>query len=208
MSVTLYHHPWSRAANVVWMLEEVGVAYDLAYIDFVAGANKTPEFLAKNPMGKLPTLVDGETVITESAAIGLWLADRYSLGDLAPTLDDPARASYYRWILYGPSVIEPGCYAHQASWSYKASSAGWGTYEAMLDTVERAIGDGPWLLGERFTMADVCFGGTVIYMTGFGMMEKRPAIMAYVDRLKARPARLRSDAVNARVGAEHGLQQG
>lgn len=208
MSITLYHHPWSRAANVVWMLEEVGVPYDLEFVDIVQGAHKTPAFLAKNPMGKLPTLVDGHTVITESAAIGLWLADRYSLGDLAPNIDDAARATYYRWILYGPSVIEPGCYAHSASWPAKPSAAGWGTYEAMLDTVEAAIGAGPWLLGDRFTMADVCFGGTVIYMTAFGMLEKRPAFMAYVERLKSRAARVRSDAINAQVGEAHGLKAG
>lgn len=208
MSITLYHHPWSRAANVVWMLEEVGVDYELAFVDFRTGANKSAAFLAKNPMGKLPTLVDGETVITESAAIALWLADRYSLGGLAPSLDDPARATYYRWILYGPSVIEPGCYAHQENWPFKPSSAGWGTYEAMLDTIETAIGDGPWLLGDRFTMADVCFGGTVIYMAAFGMLEKRPAFTAYIDRLKARQARVRSDAINARVTQEQGLAQG
>ncbi len=204
MPITLYHHPWSRAANVVWMLEEVGVPYDLEFVDTLKGAQKDPAFLAKNPMGKLPTLVDGDTVITESAAIALWLADRYSLGDLAPNLDDPARATYYRWILYGPSVIEPGCYAHSASWPSKPSAAGWGTYEAMLDTVEFAIGGGPWLLGERFTMADVCFGGTVIFMTSFGMMEKRPVIMAYVERLKGRVARTRSDAINAQVAETHG----
>jgi glutathione S-transferase len=208
MSITLFHHPWTRAANVVWMLEEVGVPYELSFVDTHAGAHKTPGFLEKNPMGKLPTLVDGETVITESAAIGLWLADRYALGRLAPALDDPARATYYRWILFGPSVIEPGCYAENAHWEYRPSAAGWGTYAAMLDTVERAIGDGPWLLGDRFTMADVCFGGTVGYMVTFGMMEKRPSILAYVDRLEARDARQRSKAINAEVAASHGVGMG
>lgn len=206
MSIKLFHHPWSRAANVVWMLEEVGVDYELAYVDIMKGSQKDPTFLALNPMGKLPTLVDGDTVITESAAIALYLADRHSLGELAPALDDPERATYYRWILYGPSVIEPGCYANQAKWDYRPGSAGWGTYEAMLDTIEAAIGEGPWLLGERFTMADVCFGGTVGYMLQFGMLEKRPAFTAYVDRLEAREARKRANAVNQRVIAEHDLQ--
>ncbi|MCA9570067.1 MAG: glutathione S-transferase family protein [Myxococcales bacterium] len=207
MSITLFHHPWSRAANVVWMLEEVGVPYDIQFVDIMKGEHKTPAFLAKNPMGKLPTLVDGDTVITESAAIAMWLADRYSLGNLAPAVDDPARATYYRWILFGPSVIEPGCYAKHAGWDYKPGSAGWGTYEAMLDSVEAAIGEGPWLLGDRFTMADVCFGGTVGYMTSFDMMDQRPSFMAYVERLKAREARLRSDAINNRIIAEHNVGQ-
>jgi len=205
MSITLYHHPWTRAANVVWMLEELGVDYDLVYTDIMAGAHKTPSFLAMNPMGKLPTLVDGDTVITESAAIALTLADKHSLGDLAPALDDPARATYYRWILYGPSVIEPGCYAHAGGWDFKPGSAGWGAYDTMLDTIEAAIGDGPWVLGDRFTMADVCFGGTLGYMLQFGLIEARPAFAAYRDRLEAREARQRARAVNERVIAEHGV---
>jgi glutathione S-transferase len=208
MSITLFHHPWTRAANVVWMLEEVGVPYELSFVDIMVGAHKTPDFLAKNPMGKLPTLVDGDAVITESAAIGLWLADRYALGRLAPALDDAARAKYYRWILYGPSVIEPGCYAHSAKWEVRPSSAGWGTYESMLETIERALAGGPWLLGERFSMADVCFGGTLAYMTAFDMIEKRPSIMAYVDRLEARDARNRANAINAEVTEAHGVGKG
>ena len=205
MSVKLFHHPWSRAANVVWMLEELGIDYELAYVDIMAGAQKDADFLALNPMGKLPTLVDGDTVVTESAAIGLYLADRYGLGTLAPAIDDPARAAYYRWILYGPSVIEPGCYAHTAKWDYKPGSAGWGTHEAMLQTIEDAIAGGPWLLGDRFTMADVCFGGTLAYMLQFGMLEKRPSFLAYVERLEAREARQKANGINQGVAAEKGL---
>ena len=205
MAITLYHHPFSRAANVVWMLEEVGVPYDLAFVDIMTGAQKGPDLVGLNPMGKLPTLVDGEVVCTESAAIGLYLADRYSSGTLAPALNEADRATFLRWILYGPSVIEPCCYAHSAQWDYKPGSAGWGTWEEMLDTVEQAIGEGPWLLGDRFTMADVCFGGTVRYMLQFGMLEKRQAFADYADRLNARPASLRANAINQRVMEEHGL---
>jgi glutathione S-transferase len=203
MAITLFHHPFTRAANVVWMLEEVGVPYQLSYVDVTSGAHKEPSFLAKNPMGKLPTLVDGDTVITESAAIGLWLADRYALGRLAPALDDPARGAYYRWILYGPSVIEPGCYAHSGGWDFKPSAAGWGAYPEMLATIERAIGDGPWLLGDRFTMADVCFGGTLAYMVMFDMIEKRSSFLAYVDRIEARDARKRARDINTQVREAH-----
>lgn len=205
MSITLYHHPWSRAANVVWMLEELGLDYVLEFVDIQKGAQKDPAFLALNPMGKLPTLVDEGAVLTESAAIALTLADRYGLGTLAPTLDDPMRGTYYRWILYGPSVIEPGCYAHGANWEYRPGSAGWGTWEAMLDTIEQAIGDGPWLLGDRFTMADVCFGGTVRYMLQFGMLEARERYLSYVERLDARDAWKRAAAVNQEVLEERGL---
>jgi len=208
MAITLFHHPWTRAATAVWMLEEVGVDYELEFVDISAGAQKSTGFLAKNPMGKLPTLVDGEAVVTEAAAIGLYLADRYALGTLAPRLDEPERAAYYRWILFGPSVVEPGCYAHQAKWDYRPGSAGWGSYASILDTIEHAIGDGPWLLGDRFTMADVCFGGTVAFMLRFGMLEARSAFTAYVDRIEEREARQRANAINARIVSERGIGSG
>ena len=206
MPITLYHHPYSRAANVVWMLEELDVPYELSFVDIMAGAQKDPAFLKMNPMGKLPTLVDHDVVHTESAAIALALGDRYGLGTLAPTLEDPQRGTYYRWILYSPSVIEPGCYAHSAGWDYKPASAGWGTWEAMLASCDAAVGEGPWLLGERFTMADVVFGGTLGYMTRFGMMEASPKVSAYLERLAQRPAFQRSDTINGAVRKEHGLE--
>ena len=198
----LFHHPFSRAANVVWMLEEVGIPYELEYVDLKAGAQKEPSFLALNPMGKLPTLVDGEVVLTESAAIALYLGDR---SGLAPSIDDPRRAAYYRWILFGPSVVEPASYAKGAGWEYKPGAAGWGTFDAMIATLEHAIPDEGWLLGEDYTMADVCLGGTVRYMTMFGMIEKRPRFMAYLERLDARPAWKRAQAINQKIIQERGL---
>jgi len=203
----LHYHPFTRASNVVWMLEEVGVPYDLCFVDMKAGHQRTPEFQRVNPMGKLPTLVDGETVVTESAAIGLYLADRYAYGVLAPNVDDKARATYFRWSLYAPSVIEPAAYAQGAKWEYRAAQAGWGRYEDVLETIEQAIGKGPYLLGERFTMADVIFGGTVRYMLMFKMLEARPSFVAYVDRLSARPAAQAAQAKNAAMVAQHGLAQ-
>ncbi|PRP90430.1 Disulfide-bond oxidoreductase YfcG [Enhygromyxa salina] len=205
MSITLHHHPFSRAAGTLWALEELGCPYELEYVDLQAGSHKQAEFKGLNAMGKLPTLVDGELVVTEAAAIALYLGDRYGLGELAPTPDDPARGTYLRWSLYAPSVIEPGCLAKAASWEFKAGSAGWGTYEEMLDTIEAAIGDGPWLLGERFSMADVIFGGTVRWMLDFGMLDKRPAFVAYADRLSERPAAKRATQINDRIRDERGL---
>lgn len=203
--LVLYHHPFSRAASVVWMLEELGVPYVLEYVDMGAGAHHSADFHRKNPMGKLPTLRDGDVTVTESAAIGMYLADRYSYGALCPTVDDPARATYLRWILFAPSVIEPGCYAQTAKWDVKPGQAGWGTYENMLTTIEEAIGDGPWLLGERFSMADVIFGGTVRYMLRFKMLEARKSFVAYAARLDARPASIAAMAKNNAVVAERGL---
>ncbi len=203
----LHYHPFTRASNVVWMLEEAGAPYELQYVDLQTGAHRSPEFLRVNPMGKLPTLLDGETVVTESAAIGLYLADRYAYGVLSPKVDDKARATYLRWSLYAPSVIEPAAYAKGANWEYRATQAGWGRYEDVLDSIEKAIGEGPYLLGERFTMADVIFGGTVRYMLLFKMLEPRPSFVAYVDRLSARPAAQVAQAKNNAMIAQHGLSQ-
>src|SRR5688572_546861 len=207
MSIVLYHHPWSRAAGVVWMLEEVGVDYELRWVDIVAGAQKTPEFLKLSPMGKLPVLVDGAAVVTESAAIGVYLADRYAPGRLAPALDDPARGTYLRWAFFSPSVIEPAAAAQPSGGNFNAGAVGWGTYDTMLNATEAALSPGPFLLGERFTMADVILGGTLRFMLTFKMVEPRPAFTAYVQRLDERPAFQRSAARNAAVAAEHDLKR-
>ncbi len=203
--ITLYHHPFSRAAGTLWALEEVGEPYELRHVDILAGAHKAPAIVALNPMGKLPILTDGDAVVTESAAIALYLADRYAAGRLAPALDDPRRATYLRWSLFAPSVIEPGAMAHLSKWEFKPSQAGWGAHETMLTAMEAAIGDGPYLLGDMFSMADVVFGGTLRYMMRFNMVEARPAFTAYADRLAARPALQRTEARNAAIAAEHGL---
>jgi len=205
MSLILYHHPYSRAANVLWMLEELGVDYELRFVDLLSGAHKSPELLALNPMGKLPILSDGDQIVTEVAAIGLYLADRYALGRLAPPLDDPKRGTYLRWSFFAPSVIEPGAMAKLNNWDAKPSQAGWGTHDAMLEAIESAIGDKQYLLGDSFSMADVIFGGTVRYMLRFKMIEPRPSFTAYSDRLSARPASQRAEARNNAIIQERGI---
>jgi glutathione S-transferase len=205
MSIVLYHHPYSRASNVVWMLEEVGVAYELRSVDIMKGAHKVPDLVALNPMGKLPILTDGETVVTESAAIALYLADRYAYDRLAPAVDDAARGAYLRWSLFAPSVIEPGTMAKQAGWVYKQAQAGWGSYDAMLNAMESAISSGAYILGDNFSMADVIFGGTLRFMLAFKTIEARPSFTAYAERLAQRPALQRAEARNATQRAELGL---
>ena len=208
MTIVLHHHPFSRASTVVWMLEEIGVPYELRFVDILKGAHKAPELVALNPMGKLPILVDGDAVVTESAAIGLYLADRYSLGKLAPATDDPARGTYLRWSCFAPSVIEPGSMAKAASWTFKSAQAGWGDHEAMLHAMESALAGRDFVLGERFSMADVIFGGTMRFMLQFKMLEAKPVFSAYAERLGARPALQRAEARNAAVAKEHGVPMG
>jgi glutathione S-transferase len=205
MTVTIYYHPYSRAANVVWMLEELGLDHELRFVDLLKGAHKAPEIVALNPMGKLPILTDDNLVVTESAAIGLYLADRYAPGRLAPALDDPRRGTYLRWALFAPSVIEPGVGAKQGGWATKESQVGWGNYDAMLRAFDVAIGNGPYLLGDMFSMADVIFGGTLRFMRMVKAFEPSPTVVAYTDRLGERPGAKRADARNAALAKEHGL---
>lgn len=206
MSVVLYHHPFSRAAGTVWALEEIGVDYELRFVDILAGEQKTPEIIDLNPMGKLPILTDGDAVVTEACAIGLYLADRYAPGRLAPHLDDPMRGTYLRWSCFAPAVIEPAVSAKAAKWEVREGQVGWGGYDAMLQATESAIADGPFILGDTFSMADVLFGGTVRFLLGFGMLEPRPALTAYAERLAARPALQRAEARNEEVRKARGIE--
>jgi len=203
--IQLYHHPFTRAGGVLWALEEVGEPYELVYVDVMKGAHKGGDVAAKNPMGKLPVLIDGDAVVTEAAAIDLYLADRYALGRLAPALDDPRRGTYLRWAFYAPSVIEPGSLAKSANWEFRPSSAGWGDHPSMLATIDHAVSQGDYLLGDMFSMADVIFGGTVRYMVRFKMLEPSAKVSAYLDRIGARVALQRADARNAAIVSERGL---
>lgn len=205
MALVLHYHPYSRAAGSLWALEEAGVPYELKVVDILKGGQKAPEFVAINPMGKLPTLVDDGVVVTEAAAICLYLADRYA-PQLAPAGSDPQRGTYLRWSFFAPSVIEPAVMAKHSGWEVKEVSAGWGNHASMLAAAEGAIARGPFLLGEQFSMADVVFGGTLRFMMDFKQIAPTPAFTAYVDRLNARPALQRADARNQAMRKELGLQ--
>lgn len=205
MSLILYHHPFSRAAGVVWTLEELGRPYELKFVDILKGAQKAPEVIDLNPMGKIPMLVDGDVVVTEAAAISLYLADRYASGELAPALDDPRRGTYLRWSLFAPSVIEPGSLAHSSGWAYKPGQAGWGDHASMIAAIDSAVTGKEYLLGHMFSVADVIFGGTLRYMVRVKALSPSPPVAEYLARLEARPALQRADAINAAIVKERGL---
>lgn len=206
MGIVLHYHPFSRAANVVWMLEEIGVPYELRFVDLMGGAHKQPEILKLNPMGKLPILEDGDALVTESAAIAIYLGDRYSSGNLAPKLDDPKRGTYLRWSFFSPSVVEPGLMAKAAKWEFRASAAGWGNYDDMIAAMTFAIAGRDYILGSQFSMADCVFGGLITFMLQFKMLEATPVFTAYSERCKSRPANQRAQEINGRVIEERGLK--
>jgi len=190
------------------MLEELGLPYELRYVDLRTGEQRSPDHQARNRMTKIPVLQDGEATISETAAIGVYLADRYASGRLAPALDAAERGAYLRWCFFAPSVLEPACMAKSSGWTFTPGQAGFGTYENVVATLEEALAEGPWLAGETFSMADIIVGATVRWMVKFNMLERGEHIGAYADRLGERPALGRADAINAGIVAERGITMG
>jgi glutathione S-transferase len=184
--IVLYHSVASRAFIALWLLEELGIPFRIEDTDIRTA--KTPAYLALNPMGKVPALEDGAVVVTENPAICLYLADKFAYGRLAPKIDDPRRGAYLRWSVFATSVLDPTINLPPTSDAKDAYQRGWGALDAVMDTVEKALTPGPYLLGDWFTAADVAFGGVF----AFGMFNRkippRPIFTAYNERLNAREA--------------------
>ena len=179
----------TRASRALWLLEEAGVDYDRVLIDIRnPEAERDPEFALASPMGKVPALADGEVRMADSAAICLYVADRYPAKDLAPAVADPRRGAYLYWMIYTPGVIEPAMMEKISGLSPNRVSAGWGDYDTMLQTLERQLRQGPWVLGEQFTAADVMVGSSVHFMSAFDMLPDSPVLEGYLARCLARPA--------------------
>lgn len=187
--IRLFWHPRTRAARAVWMLEEAGVPYQRVFVDIGnQDAEPSAAFLAASPMGKVPALEDGEVRMADSAAICLYVADRYPQRALAPAVADPRRGAYLFWMTYGPGVMEPALAEKFAGTATNRYSAGWGDFELMVETVEKGLVHGPWLLGEAFSAADVMVGSSLHFMRMFKALPDSPVLAAYVERCLARPA--------------------
>ena len=145
----LFWCPKTRASRAVWMLEEAGLAYERVLVDLRdRTAERDPDFLAASPMGKVPALVDGEVRMADSAAICLYVADRYAPGRLAPALDHDDRGRFLYWMIFAPGVIEPAMAEKGGGWTPDPGRHGWGSFDRMIKTLERGLENGPWLLGE------------------------------------------------------------
>ena len=191
-ALTFYTHPMSRGRVVRWMLEEVGQPYDTVLLDFATTA-KAPDFLAINPMGKVPALTHGQTVVTETAAICAYLADAFPEAGLAPPLAD--RGAYYRWLFFAAGPLESTVITQALGFEVPADRrvmAGWGSHGDVLNALEIAVSQGEYIAGPRFTAADLYVGAHLGWGMQMGGVEARPAFKAYVDRLDARPAARRA----------------
>jgi glutathione S-transferase len=194
--LTLYHASPSRSSIVLWMLEELGQPYDVKLIKLSEGDNLKPDFLAVNPMGKVPALDHKGTVITESAAICTYLADEFPQAKLNVPVGTPRRGLYLKWLFFGPGCFEPAVIDRAAPRKEEARRGmlGYGTFETTMDTVAKAIAQGPWLMGDQFTAADVIIGANIRWGTMFKLVPERPEFSAYAGRIAARPAAQRAEA--------------
>jgi glutathione S-transferase len=196
--LVFYTHPMSRGRIVRWMLEEVGAPYRTEILEFNASM-KGPEYLALNPMGKVPAIRHGDTVVTECGAICAYLADAFPQADLAPPVTNRLRGPYYRWLFFAAAPLEGAIVNRHLGVEVppeKKMMVGYGEHADAMKGVAHALEAGPYLLGERFSAADVLFGSTLGWAMMTGGLEKTPQIEAYVGRLMARPANIRAREID------------
>lgn len=202
--VTLYHSPQSRSTAALTLLEELGADYELHVLDQKKGEQRKAEYLAVNPMGKVPAIRHGEAVVTEQVAVFLYLADLYADAGLAPAIGDPLRGPYLRWIVFYGSSFEPAIVDRSMKREpAPPSTSPYGDYDTMLSTLAGQLARGPWILGERFSAADVLWGTALTWTTMFKLVPELPEIMRYMERVNSRAAVNRARDIDARLLAGH-----
>ncbi len=194
--LTFYTNPMSRGRIVRWMLEEIGQPYRTEIVPFGAPM-KSPEYRAVNPMGKVPAIRHGETVVTECAAICAYLADAFPDAGLAPPASE--RGGYYRWLFFTAGPLEAATSNHALGFEVPADRRGmigYGSFEDVMDTLEYAVSRTPFVAGDRFTAADVYVGSHIGWGLQFGSIEKRPSFETYLARVTDRPAAARARSLD------------
>lgn len=202
--IVFYTNPQSRGRIVRWMLEETGRPYRTEVLQY-ATTMKAPEYLAVNPMGKVPALRHGNVVVTEVAAICAYLADAFPDAGLAPRHDSRLRGPYYRWLFFAAGPLEAAASNRALGFTVppeRERMIGYGTYAKAMDTVEAALAHGGFLVGDHFTAADLYLGSHLGFGMQFATIEKRPAFEAYWSRISARPAAVRAREIDDALIAE------
>ena len=194
----LYWSPRTRSFSALWLMEETGRPYERVLTDLSKGAQRTPEYLAINPMGKVPALQDGEVTLAEAAAICAYVAECYPQAKLAPPVGDRLRAKYLYWLFFGPSCVEPAMVQVATKIEINSTAAGWGNAERVFDVLDAGLQQGPWILGENFSAADIVIGSGLNFAVRlFKMIPARPSFDRYIDACTARPAFQRASAIAA-----------
>jgi glutathione S-transferase len=206
--LVFYTNPMSRGRIVRWMLEEVGQPYRTELLGY-EDSMKAPEYLAINPMGKVPAIRHGDTVVTECAAICAYLADAFPQANLAPPPTSKLRGPYYRWLFFGAGPIEQAAGVKSMGWEAppeRKAMLGFGSMEDVVNTLDGALQGREYLAGDRFTAADLYIGSHLGWGMQFGTLEKRPVFEAYVARLLARPAAVRANGIDDALIAQQQAQ--
>jgi glutathione S-transferase len=187
--IKVYWSPRTRSFTALWLMEETGQPYERILTEINTDATATPEYLAINPMGKVPALTDGDVAVAESAAICTYIADRFPDAKLAPPIGDPRRGRYLQWLFFSPGCIEPAIIQVFTKLEVPRATAAWGNSSLVFDVLDQALAKGPWLLGDQFTAADIAIGaGLNFAVRVFKMVPTRPNFDRYLDALAARPA--------------------
>lgn len=198
----LYTHPQSRGRIARWALEEAGAAYETQVVEY-GTTMKGEDYLGINPMGKVPAIVHNGHVVTECAAICAYLAEAFPEAGLAPGADE--RADYYRWLFFAAGPVEQAVTNNHAQFVPSPEQGrmfGYGSYDATVDVLEKAVSAHPYIAGDRFTAADIYVGSAVGWGTMFGTLPKRQAFLDYFARLSAREAFQRAGAKDDALAAE------
>ncbi len=196
--ITLFHSPQSRSAGALILCEELGADYELHVLNLKRGEQREPAYLAINPMGKVPAIVHHGALVTEQGAVYTYLADLYPEAGITPVIGDPLRGPYLRWLFYYGSSFEPALIDRSMKREpAPPSSSPYGDYETMLKTLTDQLARGPYLLGERFTAADVLWGTALRWTTMFNLVPETPVVTAYIDRVASRPAVARAAKIDA-----------
>jgi glutathione S-transferase len=203
-TVTLYHAPNSRSSAALTLLEELRAPYRLHVLNLNAGEQRQPAYLAINPMGKVPAVKHGDALITEQVAIFIYLADLFSDAGLAPKLGDPLRGPYLRWLAFYGACFEPAV----GDRALKRDPApprmsGYGDYDMVLGTIVGQLRKAPFMLGDRFSAADVLWGSALTWTTSFKLVPELPEITAYINRWNSRPSVATVRAKDAELAAQH-----
>ncbi|OQW58398.1 MAG: glutathione S-transferase [Proteobacteria bacterium SG_bin9] len=193
----IFYCPKSRSFAALWAMEETGEPYERVLTDINTGDQKKPDYLAINPLGKVPGLKDGDAAMGESAAICAYIADRYPNAKLAPPIGDPRRARYLQWLFFNGN-IEAAITQIFTKIEMPARTAGWGEATQVFDAIDAALQKGPWILGDQFTAADVVIGAGLNFAVRlFKMVPTRPSFDRYLDLCAARPAYQRAEKLSA-----------
>lgn len=206
-TLTYFHMPQTRSSVALALIYELGgpegLPLTLEVMNRALGDNRAADYLAINPLGKVPALLDGDTVVTEQIAIFIHLADRFSLGKLAPALDDPARGAYLRWLVFYAGSFEPAVVDRALKHTVPPGIAPYGDFDTMLATLVARLAAGRYILGDRFSAADILWASALKWATGFGLVPRLPEIEAYMTRVGGRPCFARVEADDARWADEH-----